>query len=52
MVAEGVETVEQLRWLQQVDCDSVQGFLFARPMPVDEASRYPVQIAMEKYQTS
>jgi EAL domain-containing protein (putative c-di-GMP-specific phosphodiesterase class I)/FixJ family two-component response regulator len=31
--AEGVETVEDLRALVGMGCDSAQGFLFARPMP-------------------
>lgn len=33
MVAEGVETPDCLAWLRQAGCDTVQGFLFARPMP-------------------
>lgn len=37
-VAEGVETLAELRLLQQLGCDEVQGFLFARPMPSDELS--------------
>ena len=35
VVAEGVETEEQLRFLEQQECPLVQGFLLARPMPVD-----------------
>ena len=33
-VAEGVEEVEQLEILRDFGCDSVQGFLFARPQPL------------------
>ena len=33
--AEGVETVEDLRALIGMRCDSAQGFLLARPMPAD-----------------
>ncbi|RRE94144.1 DUF3330 domain-containing protein [Klebsiella pneumoniae] len=33
VVAEGVETPDCLAWLRQAGCDTVQGFLFARPMP-------------------
>ena len=36
VVAEGVESDEQLVRLRNLGCDAVQGFLFARPMPADE----------------
>lgn len=36
VVAEGVETVEQLAYLQALHCDLVQGFLFSKPRPPAE----------------
>lgn len=32
IVAEGIEGIEQLKWLRQSGCDVVQGFLVAKPM--------------------
>jgi diguanylate cyclase (GGDEF)-like protein len=32
VVAEGVETIEQLAFLRSINCDAAQGFLFSRPM--------------------
>ena len=36
VVAEGVETREQLERLRDIGCDYVQGYYFAKPMPVTE----------------
>ncbi|MBA3487790.1 MAG: EAL domain-containing protein [Lysobacter sp.] len=36
VIAECVETAEQLEFLRANDCDQVQGYYLARPMPVQE----------------
>ncbi|MBO9610837.1 MAG: bifunctional diguanylate cyclase/phosphodiesterase, partial [Paenibacillaceae bacterium] len=36
VVAEGVETKEQLRFLQYQKCNEVQGYYFSRPIPPEE----------------
>jgi EAL domain-containing protein (putative c-di-GMP-specific phosphodiesterase class I) len=39
VVAEGVETNEQLEYLSQSHCNYFQGYLASRPVPEDEASK-------------
>jgi diguanylate cyclase (GGDEF)-like protein/PAS domain S-box-containing protein len=39
VVAEGVETDRQRRWLLDEECTSMQGFFFSRPVSIDELGR-------------
>ncbi len=39
VVAEGVETAEQQRFLAAIGCQELQGYLFGRPMPFGELRR-------------
>lgn len=36
IIAEGVETKEQAKFLKDNGCNTVQGFLYSKPIPVDE----------------
>lgn len=36
VVAEGVETLQQLEWLRENGCDLVQGYLVGHPVPIAE----------------
>ncbi|MBU6951939.1 EAL domain-containing protein [Hahella sp. HN01] len=36
ILAEGVETIDQIRVMRQQGCDLIQGFYVARPMPVEQ----------------
>jgi len=40
IIAEGIETEEQHRFLAARDCNSLQGFHFCRPIPFDELLRF------------
>ena len=40
VVAEGVETKEQLQLLTELDCDFIQGYYFSKPLPSDRLVGY------------
>jgi EAL domain-containing protein (putative c-di-GMP-specific phosphodiesterase class I) len=39
IIAEGVETEAQLKFLTAKRCDEVQGYYFSKPVPADELAR-------------
>lgn len=39
VVAEGVETKEQLTFVMQQNCDEVQGYLFSKPVVFEDCLR-------------
>lgn len=45
VVAEGVETAEQLAVLRRLQCDEMQGFYFSRPVP---AAEFAAMVAVDK----
>ncbi|NIR28586.1 MAG: EAL domain-containing protein, partial [Gammaproteobacteria bacterium] len=40
VVAEGVETAEQLALLEERDCDEIQGYYLGRPCSAADAARF------------
>lgn len=44
IVAEGIESKEQVEFLTEQECDLIQGYFYAKPMPVEEfAEKYSTQ---------
>lgn len=40
VIAEGVETEEQLTILQELDCDKIQGYYYSKPLSPLEFEKY------------
>lgn len=49
-VAEGVETIDQLKWLQAMGCDAAQGYLLSRPIPADQVPDYLRRVQLGLHQ--
>lgn len=42
-VAEGIETMSQTDFLRTVSCDLIQGFVFSKPLPIEEFEKLVVE---------
>lgn len=40
VIAEGVETVSQLNFLEKENCDEMQGYYFSKPLPPDQLTKF------------
>ena len=49
IIAEGVETKEQMELLKELGCDIIQGYYFSRPVPPDEFSRFLAEDKENEY---
>jgi diguanylate cyclase (GGDEF)-like protein len=45
VISEGVEKQQQIDTLQSIDCDFIQGFLWGKPLPAEEAEKVAVENA-------
>ncbi len=53
VIAEGVETIQQLDYLRQINCSEVQGYLVGKPIPIEQVAgllekQLPDNIAMRR----
>ncbi|GAB0116974.1 GGDEF/EAL domain-containing response regulator [Acidisoma sp. 7E03] len=46
VIAEGVETAEQLATLRREGCDEVQGYFFSKPLPAEELAQFYRDVAV------
>jgi diguanylate cyclase (GGDEF)-like protein len=46
VIAEGVENHEQLQALNAMGCNEIQGYLFSRPLPVDQFSELLARVTL------
>lgn len=49
VIAEGVETKEQLTMLQSFNCDLGQGYHISRPIPQDQFDQFPESIEVDQF---
>ncbi|MCC8999550.1 MAG: EAL domain-containing protein [Candidatus Contendobacter sp.] len=45
VIAEGVETSNQLDWLRSMRCDEIQGYFLSRPLPTEQAENFLLRLA-------
>ncbi|MEG1181922.1 MAG: EAL domain-containing protein, partial [Oscillospiraceae bacterium] len=47
VIAEGAEKIEQVEFLRSVGCDYVQGYYYARPMPVMDYEQLCINLSLD-----
>jgi diguanylate cyclase (GGDEF)-like protein/PAS domain S-box-containing protein len=52
VVAEGVETNQQLSFLSGLRCEQLQGYLYSKPLPVDDFQKYLLSFQITNKSTS
>ncbi|HFC53513.1 MAG TPA: EAL domain-containing protein [Gammaproteobacteria bacterium] len=48
VLAEGVEIEEQLHYLKEQGCDEAQGYIYSRPLPPDQVTKFMVKRSGER----
>ncbi|OQW95304.1 MAG: hypothetical protein BWK79_02890, partial [Beggiatoa sp. IS2] len=47
VIAEGVETKQQLAFLKSLRCDEIQGFFYSRPLPAEEFAQLLLEVSSQ-----
>ena len=45
VISEGVESADQIEVLKNIGCDYIQGFVWGRPMPPEDAEKLVIESA-------
>jgi EAL domain-containing protein (putative c-di-GMP-specific phosphodiesterase class I) len=48
VLAEGVETIEDLNVLKKLHCDEIQGYFLSKPLPADEFEKFIDDFVIEE----
>lgn len=48
-IAEGVENNEQLRFLKEINCNKIQGYIYSKPLPLSQLVEFHNKISKTKF---
>ncbi len=51
VIAEGIETIEQMQYLKSLDCEYGQGYLYSKPIDVEAATKVLFESSISNFQT-
>lgn len=52
IIAEGIESPEQISYLRKIGCDVIQGYVYSKPLPTDEFVEYVKSFSPEAEERS
>ncbi len=52
VISEGIETSAQMEFLRSINCEQIQGYLYSKPLPIDDAEKFLRNPPMLTYSTA